>query len=203
MTPWQWYLLAFMLGFGLGPLLARTVLIWRATGRNPLLLQSPETAYGFVQVTLSGVMLGFALLATAYLFWPAAYAWIPAFEGLRADPFRWSGVVLSALGLVVAWLAQGQMGRSWRFGPDRDAPPPLVTEGIFGFCRNPIYLSMMLAGTGLFLLLADAFSAVLLAVGLFSLNVLVRLEEAFLREAHGAAYEAYLSRVGRFGPHVR
>jgi protein-S-isoprenylcysteine O-methyltransferase Ste14 len=59
---------------------------------------------------------------------------------------------------------------------------------------------MMLAATGMFLLMPDAlsFSMGLLAVAV--LNTLVRLEEQFLLGVHGAPYAAYCARVGRFFP---
>jgi protein-S-isoprenylcysteine O-methyltransferase Ste14 len=197
---WQLYILGFALLFLVGPLALRTILIWRATGRNPLNLESAESAYGFVQLLVKLIFVGYGVVVG--LFWssPATYAQLPAFAALQTDTVRWAGVALTALGLIVTWIAQGQMGRSWRFGPDREAPPPLVTTGIFGVIRNPIYLSMMLASTGMFLLLPDAISLALWVLTIASLNFLVRLEEDFLRGVHGPAYGAYLARVGRFLP---
>ena len=202
MTVWQWYLLIFALVFALGPLALRTALIWRATGRNPLHLESAETAYGFVQLLVKLIFVGYGVVLALVLGWPGLYAQLPAFVALQTDAVRGAGVALTLLGLAVTWVAQGQMGASWRFGPDREAPPPLVTHGIFGVVRNPIYLSMVLASTGMFLLLPDAFSLALWGLTVASLNVLVRLEEEFLRGVHGEAYEAYLRRVGRFLPRL-
>jgi protein-S-isoprenylcysteine O-methyltransferase Ste14 len=200
MSFWQWYVLGFAVAFVVGPLALRTFLIWRATGRNPLNLESAESAYGFVQLLVKLVFVGYGVVVGLFVAAPSLYAQLPAFGGMQLDTVRWAGVALTLLGLVVTWIAQGQMGKSWRFGPDRDAPPPLVTSGIFGVTRNPIYLSMMLASTGMFLLLPDAVSLALWALSLASLGVLVRLEEDFLKGVHGEAYGDYLRRVGRFLP---
>lgn len=200
MSFWQWYVLGFAVAFVVGPLALRTFLIWRATGRNPLNLESAESAYGFVQLLVKLMFVGYGVVVGLFVVAPQLYARIPAFGGLQTDTVRWAGVALTLLGLVVTWIAQGQMGKSWRFGPDRDAPPPLVTSGIFGVTRNPIYLSMMLAATGMFLLLPDAVSLALWVLSIASLCVLVRLEEDFLRGVHGEPYSDYLRRVGRFVP---
>lgn len=197
---WQLYVLGFAVVFLVGPLALRTALIWKATGRNPLNLESADTAYGFVQLLVKLIFVGYGIVVGLFCAAPATYAQLPAFTALQTDPVRWVGVAFTALGLLVTWIAQGQMGRSWRFGPDRDAPPPLVTTGIFGVIRNPIYLSMMLASTGMFLLMPDAVSLALWVLTLASLSFLVRLEEDFLRGVHGDAYWTYLARVGRFLP---
>lgn len=202
MTFWQWYVLTFAILFVIGPLALRTAMLWRLNGRNPLHFESPDTAYGFVQLCIGAVFVGYGVVIGLYLGAPATYSQLPGFAGLQHDKVRIAGLVLTLGGLLVTWIAQAQMGVSWRFGPDREAPPALVTSGIFAWVRNPIYLSMMLAATGMFCLLPDALSLVLWVLSLVLLNILVRLEEAFLRGVHGETYEQYLGRVGRFLPRL-
>ncbi len=198
MSGWDLYLLGFSVVFATGPVLLRTALIWRRTGRNPVHLESPETPMGCVQLWLGLALVGYGAIIGLKVFWPAAFILLPRFAML-AQPVVWAaGVGLTLLGLLVAWLAQAQMGASWRFGVDHADTPPLVTSGIFAVSRNPIYLSIMLAAIGVFLLLGDALTLVLLVLAVSQLTVLVRLEEAFLRTVHGAAYADYTSRVGRF-----
>lgn len=203
MSGWDLYLLVFSALFAVGPLCLRPLLIWRATGRNPVHLESPDTPMGCVQVWLGLSLVGFGLTVGLKLFLPALFEHLPRFGWLGATEVRVAGVALSLLGLLVAWLAQAQMGKSWRFGYEAATAPPLVTSGIFGVCRNPVYLSIMLSGIGVFLLLADAVTLTMLAIAVSMLTVLVRLEEAFLRQVHGAAYAAYVDRVGRFLPRWR
>lgn len=200
MSFWQWYILAVMAGFMLGPIVLRTFLLWRKARRDPLRFESSETAYGFVQRLVVVAIAGIGLPMALFVFAPGLYARIPAFAFLQFEWLRLAGLGLSALGLVVMWLAQSAMGQSWRFGPDREETPPLVTGGIFGVVRNPIYLSMLLAGLGVFLILPDAVVFAMLVLGVASLYVLVRLEEEFLAGVHGEAYMEYKQRVGRFLP---
>lgn len=200
MSGWDLYLLVFSVVFAVGPLFLRSLLTWRKTGRNPIHLESPDTPMGCVQVWLGLTLVGFGLVIGLKLLFPDLHARLPRFDRLSTDPVRAAGVGLTLGGLAIAWLAQAQMGPSWRFGIAADDAPPLVTRGIFAYTRNPIYLAIMVAGLGTFLLLGDAVTAMLLALAVSMLTVLVRLEEAFLKKVHGAAYAAYVDRVGRFLP---
>lgn len=202
MSFWQWYVLAVGAGFLAGPILLRIALIWRQARRDPVRFEPFGTAYGFVQWMLVVSIAGFGVPMALFVFAPALYAQLPIFTFLESEPLRLAGAVFSALGVVVMWLAQSQMGKSWRFGPDREETPPLVTDGIFRWVRNPIYLSMLLAGLGIFLILPDAVAFAALVLGVATLNVLVRLEEEFLAGVHGDGYLDYKRRVGRFLPQL-
>ncbi|MFP5501550.1 MAG: methyltransferase family protein [Candidatus Sericytochromatia bacterium] len=202
MSFWQWYVLAVGAGFLAGPILLRIALIWRQARRDPVRFEPFGTSYGFVQWMLVVSIAGFGAPMALFVFAPALYAQLPAFAFLQAEPLRQAGAVLSALGVIVMWLAQSRMGQSWRFGPDREETPPLVTEGIFRWVRNPIYLSMLLAGLGIFLMLPDAMVFAALVLGVATLNMLARLEEEFLAGVHGASYLDYKRRVGRFLPRL-
>jgi protein-S-isoprenylcysteine O-methyltransferase Ste14 len=75
-----------------------------------------------------------------------------------------------------------------------------VTRGVFRFCRNPIYLGLLVALAAFCCILPGYFSGGLLVLGAVLLQVQARLEEAHLLRQHGASYAAYCARVGRFLP---
>jgi protein-S-isoprenylcysteine O-methyltransferase Ste14 len=108
------------------------------------------------------------------------------------------GVVMMATGLVVYGLALHAFGSSWRLGIDRDRPGPLVTHGIFGRSRNPVYLSLALLAVGAFLVLGRLVLLVLAIVFLIYFPFLVRREERFLAERYGDPYREYTRLVGRW-----
>jgi protein-S-isoprenylcysteine O-methyltransferase Ste14 len=112
-----------------------------------------------------------------------------------------AGLILFALGLALTVLAQAAMGASWRIGVDPSEQTGLVTDGLFGIVRNPIYSGMVPAIAGLAILSPTALSlggALAVAVGI---EIQVRaVEEPHLLRAHGHAYAAYAARVGRFVP---
>jgi protein-S-isoprenylcysteine O-methyltransferase Ste14 len=108
------------------------------------------------------------------------------------------GVLAMASGLAVYGLALHAFGSSWRLGIDRDRPGALVTGGIFGRSRNPVYLGLALLAVGVFLALGRLVLLVLAIVFLVYFQFLIRREERFLAEQYGDAYRAYARAVGRW-----
>jgi protein-S-isoprenylcysteine O-methyltransferase Ste14 len=95
------------------------------------------------------------------------------------------------------------MGASWRIGVDPGERTALVTQGIFGRVRNPIFSAMLLAAVGLVLLVPNVLSAVALVLLIVGLELQVRLvEEPYLTQVHGEPYRRYLASAGRFVPGV-
>ena len=75
----------------------------------------------------------------------------------------------------------------------------LVVEGPFRFTRNPMYLGMFLALTGLALLLGSAAPLLVVAAFVWLIRTrFVRVEERMLAERFGPAYEDYRRRVRRW-----
>jgi len=114
-----------------------------------------------------------------------------------------AGLALLGVGILVTLVAQIQMGASWRIGVDPGERTTLVTHGVFGRVRNPIFTGMLLAAFGLVLLVPTGVALAGAALATLGLELHVRrVEEPHLLGAHGEAYRAYACRVGRFVPGV-
>ena len=93
------------------------------------------------------------------------------------------------------------MGENWSFVARMRTGHELVTGGIFGHVRHPIYVGM-----AVFLIaLAFAFghlANLIVGVPLFAIGTWIRVheEERLLRAEFGQAYEDYAARVKRFLP---
>ena len=135
--------------------------------------------------------------------------WLLAALGLaRASTLVWAvpGAVLPAIGWALVALAAGLMalaaGRFLRHRttivPHR-VPDRLITDGIFAYSRNPIYLAdvILLAG---FILTWGAHLAWPLVPALAWVlhRRFILPEETRLRATFGAEAEAYLTRTGRW-----
>jgi protein-S-isoprenylcysteine O-methyltransferase Ste14 len=77
----------------------------------------------------------------------------------------------------------------------------LVTEGMFGICRNPLYVGNLLIYTGVFLMHGDPWVASIgIALFLFMYQCIVYAEEEFLQNKFGDGYDAYCADVSRWLP---
>ena len=108
------------------------------------------------------------------------------------------GVVLVSAALVLFVLAFLSFGSSWRVGLDTQTPGALVTSGTFALTRNPIFVSLNLWFSGIFLIngtLGFLFFALLAAV---AMHWQILREEKFLTELHGQSYRDYRARTARY-----
>lgn len=182
--------------FGLVAFGWRTWLQWRRTGDTGLRMHAKF-----------GTMQWWAKLAfvAAILFGVAA----PIAGLLGLDPIaaldnstaHQIGVVLAVLGIAATALAQWQMGESWRIGVDESEHTGLITKGIFGVVRNPIFTAMLITATGLTLMVGNAVAVGGLVALVLALQLQVRtVEEPYLLHTHPDAYRRYASTAGRFVP---
>ena len=99
-------------------------------------------ARGELYVVIQGLL--FALV----LFGPATIAGMPAWSFGPTMLFRVSGLALIFSGLVVAALAAWNLGRSLTPLPYPKTDAELVTTGLFGYVRHPIYFGVILLAFG-------------------------------------------------------
>lgn len=189
-----WLLPAYFAVFFATTLIWRSWQVYRRTGINPVVLPMQDSALGYTgrafKVTLLTLALYLGLDASGWEAVQAHHAFGPGLQLLA-----WL-VLVTSLGAMV--VAQQQMGSSWRVGIDEQHSTPLVTNGLFRFSRNPIFLTMRLNLLGLVVLRPGAAALGIAAVGEVLMQIQVRLEEQHLRQAHGDNYVAYCSRVRRW-----
>lgn len=148
--------------------------------------------------------IGFVLAVLAGLAAPvAAMAGLGGIPGADGTPTRVAGLVVALAGVALTLVAQSGMGASWRVGVDERERTELVTGGLFGWVRNPVFTAMVVTAFGLALMVPNVVALLALVSLVAAVQAQVRVvEEPFLRSVHGAAYEAYTRRTGRFVPGV-
>ena len=113
-----------------------------------------------------------------------------------------AGLTLFSAGCVATLAAQSAMGASWRIGVEPSERTGLVTDGLFGWARNPIFTGMVIAAAGLALLAPTLLTAASVVMLVVAVRVQVRrVEEPYLREAM-SEWPSYAQRVGRFVPRL-
>jgi protein-S-isoprenylcysteine O-methyltransferase Ste14 len=113
---------------------------------------------------------------------------------------------LSILGLVIAIAGislsvSGCRALKLRGGIVNPLPFPktLVTDGVFAWTRNPGYLGILIALSGIALIFAFDWLLILIAPTWVILNLaVVRHEELYLQQKFGKAYQDYTKRVARY-----
>jgi protein-S-isoprenylcysteine O-methyltransferase Ste14 len=117
----------------------------------------------------------------------------------RVRPLRlpaWAGPV----GLVVAGGGLAVVVAAWRErGPGSlEEPEVLVTTGLHGFSRNPIYLGCTVVHLGLAGATRNGWMLATCPVSAALVHRWVLREERWLRERFGDEYDAYQARVARY-----
>lgn len=112
---------------------------------------------------------------------------------------RIAGIGLDVVGLLVMFAGAGLfVRRRTAIIPFKPAST-LVTSGILGWTRNPMYLGMAVFYVGLAVLLNSLAALVLLplVLAIVQTQVIAR-EEAYLERAFGDEYRAYKTAVRRW-----
>lgn len=188
-----YFLIYFFLVFVL-----RSFLLWKNTGVNPLTFNKGDDAHGYNGKVFGIISIIELIVVSIYAFIPSLHKYLLPFWYLENESLQYVGWGLLILSLIMVWLAQSNMRESWRIGIDEENKTELITSGFFAFSRNPIFLGIMIANVGLFLVLPNAFTLLIVALSTTSINTQIRLEEAFLTEEHGEQYTSYRSKVNRW-----
>jgi len=110
------------------------------------------------------------------------------------------GVVLIGAGLALIILANREFRSAGTHAEPWKASVALVTDGIFGWLRNPMYVGGTFFLVGLAILLASDWMLVMTVVFVVALHFgVVRREERYLEQKFGGAYRQYRDRVARYG----
>ena len=149
---------------------------------------------------LAFLSVGIGALPLVYVFTP----WL-GFADYRLPPWAgWAGAAILAFALWLFWRAHAALGPYWSDSLQLREGHPLVTGGIYGHIRHPMYAFGWLLGTSQALLLQNWIAGL---SGLVSFALLyfsrVPREEQMMLDRFGEEYRAYMDRTGRVSPRVR
>jgi protein-S-isoprenylcysteine O-methyltransferase Ste14 len=187
---------AFMLLVGV----VRTGIQRRRTGdtgdRRLTIRRSPVQLWGDILNSVGVLAVGVAAPI-------AALTGLDPLAVLNRPLIQGGGLVLAVLGAVATFGAQAALGDSWRLGVDASERTALVTSGVYGLVRNPIFTAVIVTFAGLALMVPNIIAVAGLAALVIGVQVEVRLdEEPHLRRVHADAYDRYAATVGRFLPGI-
>jgi protein-S-isoprenylcysteine O-methyltransferase Ste14 len=186
----------FIVYFGIA-FVAKSVIVAKRIGKNPLVLQKDDSAYGLIGSYFKLTMIFMFIYVLVFAFIPTLYGNFLPIQQLETSTIKYVGLGLLAFALIWTIIAQGHMKNSWRIGIDTETKTELITTGLFRHSRNPIFFGMIISLVGLFLTTPNALTGLFLILGYVLIQIQIRLEEEFLTGQHGQKYTDYKQKVRR------
>ncbi len=175
-----------------------SLMVWKKTGVNPYVLHKAEGAQGLVARLfrpLGGLLV---IIVGSFLYLPSLYALFCPIAALDQGVIKLTSLLLLVSALIWVFLAQSQMGNSWRVGIDDENHTGLVNHGLFKLSRNPVFLGVRFFLLGIFLLLPSLTMLFFVLFVELLVQLQVRFEEEYLFGLHGERYREYCSQVNRW-----
>ena len=191
-------LFAYLILYFLLVFVLRSILLWKKTGINPLTFKKTDNAHDYNGKVFTFITIFELIVVGIYAFKNEWYEYLLPFWYLGNPILQKIGWTLLVISLIVVWFSQSQMANSWRIGIDEDNKTKLVTNGVFSISRNPIFLGIIIANIGLFLVIPNAFTLLIISLSTISVNTQIRLEEEFLKREFGNEYIEYTKKVRRW-----
>ena len=146
------------------------------------------------------VLLLFFSLALVFFLSHADRGSLLTFDG--AAFLRYVGLALYAGGNVISFYALRTLGRQYSGYVTLQDQHQLVTTGIYGVIRHPIYLRLLLVSLGLPLLFRSWLAVPALALGAWFASYRIGREEELLTEQFAEKYLDYCRRTRRLVPYL-
>jgi protein-S-isoprenylcysteine O-methyltransferase Ste14 len=142
------------------------------------------------------------LLIACVLQWLAPLGWIAELEWI-ADldkPLRVGiGLIIVLAGLVTTSAGRRALVKSGTNVNPSQPTTALVTDGVFGHTRNPLYVGISIALCGIALIFDLDWILLLIVPSCMFLHfAVVKREERYLEQKFGDAYRQYKARVPRY-----
>lgn len=150
---------------------------------------------------VEGVLLTLAWLAFLLpLLWVVTSVLSFADYPLHPAPYG-AGALLLVAGLWLFHRSHADLGSNWSITLELRENHSVVTHGVYRKIRHPMYLGLLLYGTGQALAVSNwlagpSYLAAMILVILFRIG----FEERMMRDHFGGEYEAYAARTQRLVP---
>ena len=128
----------------------------------------------------------------------------PSFADYGFNPIQaWVGVLVIVASLVLFRVTHKQLGRNWSITLEMRDHHKLVTDGLYGYVRHPMYSSFVLFAVAQLLLLQNWIAG---PAGLVGFGILffmrVSREERVMIETFGDQYRNYMQHTARIIPWI-
>lgn len=172
---------------------------WWALARKVKVTERQESMASRLSYTVP-IVLGFALL------WSRDSP-IPTLDERFLPPDLWHvwagvGAALTLVGLLLTVWARVHLGSNWSGVITIKAGHELIASGPYGVVRHPIYTGLLLAAFGQAVAQGEWFRLIAVAIIFWAFWRKLRIEERWMRQQFGSAYETYSQRVSALIPFI-
>ena len=198
------YLFLFFLAF-LAFFLYRNVLVFSMkAGVHPFsILRTGRLNRATIMEILIGIeYVALAVVVVGYVFNMGYMDSLGPVAALDMAWAKWLGVIDSWMLVIFMFPPIFQMGKDFRVGLDEELKPVLITDGLFGLTRNPIFFGILHMFLCVFLIAPNCMSLFLVFAYYITVTEQIKEEERFLAPIHGEDYHRYLESVPRFWPRL-
>jgi protein-S-isoprenylcysteine O-methyltransferase Ste14 len=193
----KYYLPVFLIAYLLVTFVLPSMRVYKQTGINPVTFGKSGNAHDYIG-TIMKVLTGLLVVAVLlFSFSKEAYSYLNPFVYLQKSWLIYTGLLLIHAALTWIVIAQSHMKQSWRIGVDEKNRTALITTGLFGISRNPVFLGMIISTAGIFLILPNAITFFVTVASYIIIQVQIRLEEEHLQKMHGTVYSQYKQKIRR------
>jgi protein-S-isoprenylcysteine O-methyltransferase Ste14 len=180
-------------GFAAIVLAAATAAIFLRIDLHPLRKGTAATGNQNVQLAI-------LLILSLAVLWFLPFADRRKILTLKHEYWRYVGLLLCSIGVAVRVSALKALGEYFSAYVTLQPNHRLVQHGIYATIRHPLYLSLILAPTGIALVFASWLALPILILSLIFVFERIRLEEHLLAAHFGSEFEDYRRRTRKLIP---
>jgi protein-S-isoprenylcysteine O-methyltransferase Ste14 len=134
---------------------------------------------------------------------PKAHYWWLGARFVPASPLsEWTGVLLTAAGVTIAFWARWHLGANWSGVVTLKEGHELIRTGPYRAIRHPIYTGILLALLGTAVAAGEVRGLLAVALAGLSFYWKARREESFLTQEFGEKFGTHVKQTGMFLPKI-
>ena len=186
----------FLLYFGY-VFIYKSWLVAKEIGKSPMVLPTDDSAYGLIGKYFKIVHVLLVVYTCSFGLFPMIHEYLSPMLLMELNILKYIGFGFLIIAFVWTIIAQENMKNAWRMGIDETTKTNLVTNGLFAYSRNPIFVGLILSFGGLLLVTPNTFTITIFLIEFILIQVQIRLEEEHLEKLHGQTYLEYKSNTKR------